>query len=241
MKISRPLYTVLVILLTAILGWSLFMGWQDIENAQREIQESSSEQDKLDSLRADILEQPEAVPPDLLEDYRGWLTVPGTDIDFPVMQAADNKFYLKHSYDGSPDSRGSLFLDYGNTLADANLVIHGHNLGYAGMLSQLLLYEQEEFARSHPSFYFTADAEKREFRVFAVMLFDVTNLEKFDYMAREFDEGCLAAWLDYIDQNSLYRLGKLPNGSRQLMTLSTCTTAGKTDMRIIVFGEEIRQ
>ena len=60
-------------------------------------------------------------------DIVGWLTIPGTDIDCPIMQGNDNEFYKTHSYEGKEDENGSIFLDthcradFGST----NTVLHG--------------------------------------------------------------------------------------------------------------------
>ena len=45
-------------------------------------------------------------------DVVAWLTVPGTEIDDPVVQAADNDYYLRRTWLGESDVWGSYFLDY---------------------------------------------------------------------------------------------------------------------------------
>lgn len=40
-------------------------------------------------------------------DLVGWVSIPGTRIDYPVMQTKDNpNFYLKHAFDKSYSSYG---------------------------------------------------------------------------------------------------------------------------------------
>ena len=48
----------------------------------------------------------------LYPDVRGWLTIPGTNIDYPVLQSGEEnpEFYLRRNYQGEYDINGSLFL-----------------------------------------------------------------------------------------------------------------------------------
>ena len=59
-------------------------------------------------------------------DFAGWLTIPGTGIDYPVMQAVpeSSDFYLTHNYNGEEDINGSIFLDSRNDFEqqDDNLI-----------------------------------------------------------------------------------------------------------------------
>ena len=62
-------------------------------------------------------------------DTVGWISVDGTDVDYPVVQTSDNNYYLTHSFDGSYNSSGWIFGDYRNNFIDfdKNTVIYGHN------------------------------------------------------------------------------------------------------------------
>ena len=41
-----------------------------------------------------------------------WITVPGADISYPVVQAADDEYYLKHNFRGEEDLFGCIFLEH---------------------------------------------------------------------------------------------------------------------------------
>lgn len=81
-----------------------------------------------------------------------WLWAGETDIDYPVMQAADNDYYLTHLYDGTYNHNGSIFIDYRNTgvLTDGNTVLYGHNMQNGGMFNPLNQYKSPEFYSAHP-------------------------------------------------------------------------------------------
>ena len=72
-------------------------------------------------------------------DLVGWVSIPGTRIDYPVMQTKDSPdFYLKHAFDKSYSSYGVPYLaencDVG--ISD-NLVLYGHHMNNGTMFSDL--------------------------------------------------------------------------------------------------------
>ena len=83
-------------------------------------------------------------------DLVGWISIPSTRIDYPVMQTKDSPdFYLKHAFDKSYSSYGVPYIqencDIG--LSD-NLVLYGHHMNNGSMFSDLCKYESEDFYRS---------------------------------------------------------------------------------------------
>ena len=60
----------------------------------------------------------------------GWIKGEGTGIDYPVMQADNNSYYLKHLYNGEYNNNGSIFMDYRNSgdFSDKNTVLYGHHM-----------------------------------------------------------------------------------------------------------------
>lgn len=81
----------------------------------------------------------------------GWLTIAGTQIDYPVMQGKDNQFYLNHDSDGEYSISGSIFLDYRNPpdFSDECNVIYGHHMAHERMFGQLDDFLDETFFSQH--------------------------------------------------------------------------------------------
>jgi len=76
------------------------------------------------------------------ENVIGWINVNGTNIDYPVVQADDNDFYLDHNYKGEKDSYGSIYMDFRNVSVerDDNIIIYGHKIRDGSMFSDLANY-----------------------------------------------------------------------------------------------------
>lgn len=86
----------------------------------------------------------------LSEDIVGWIRVDGTNIDYPVLQAEDNQYYLSRNYRGEFATAGSVFLDYKNdVLADDFLIIYGHRMSYGKMFSDVTKFADAGYFDEH--------------------------------------------------------------------------------------------
>ena len=84
-------------------------------------------------------------------DAIGWLYIPDTVINYPVMQSDDNFYYLKHAYDGSPLKAGSVYLDYrceGRFQNPINIV-YAHNMKNGSMFAQITRFKNDSFFEKH--------------------------------------------------------------------------------------------
>ena len=108
-------------------------------------------------------------------DLAGWLRVEDTRIDLPVMQAADNEYYLHNNIDGAEDINGTLFLDYrADTIKPStNLIIYGHNMKSGAMFGGLKSYLDEGYAAGHDRIQFDTIYQKQVYQVIAVSLSEV--------------------------------------------------------------------
>ena len=73
------------------------------------------------------------------KDTKGWIKVEGTNINYPFVQAGDNEYYLKHSFDNSYNKKGWVFLDYRNSIDNLskNTILYAHGLVNNGMFGSL--------------------------------------------------------------------------------------------------------
>ena len=81
------------------------------------------------------------------EDITAWITMPGTAIDYPVMQGSSNYSYISKDVYGNFALSGSIFLDYRNSkdYNDLYSLLYGHNMSQHRMFSDINLYKEETF------------------------------------------------------------------------------------------------
>ena len=89
------------------------------------------------------------------QDVIAWLYCQDTPINYPVVQASDNEYYLRRLLDGSRNTAGTLFMDYRNAtdLSDWNSVIYGHNLHNDSMFGTLPDYQAQSYFQAHPEMF----------------------------------------------------------------------------------------
>ena len=150
-------------------------------------------------------------------DAVGWLTVPGTRIDYPFVQARDNDYYLRRDLDGSDAMAGTLFMDYRCGLAASpNVIIYGHHMKNGSMFGTLKSFADSAFfeANTHGAIYLPDETLRLEF--FAYMVVKATDEVIYGV---ERGEG----YLDYVRSSARqYRDVGLAGGDR-VVTLSTCS------------------
>ena len=102
-------------------------------------------------------------------DLVGWISIPGTRIDYPVMQTKDNpNFYLKHAFDKSYSSYGVPYMQENCDIGISdNLVLYGHHMNNGSIFSDLCKYESEDFYQEHKTIRFDTLDSFGEYEVIA--------------------------------------------------------------------------
>ena len=102
------------------------------------------------------------------DEIVGWIYCPGTPINYPLLKANDNDYYLHRSYDRSYLFNGSIFVEAKNQplFLDSNTIIYGHNMRDGSMFEALENWQDPSFYETHPYILiFTPDQD------YVVMLF----------------------------------------------------------------------
>ena len=88
-------------------------------------------------------------------DIIGWLYCEDTVINYPVLHGADNDMYLRHLYDHTYNTAGSIFVESLNRggFQDANTIIYGHNMHNDTMFGTLDEWGKQEYFDQHPIFW----------------------------------------------------------------------------------------
>ncbi|MBQ8920874.1 MAG: class B sortase [Oscillospiraceae bacterium] len=170
---------------------------------------------------ADPLEAAEAVNSGIV----GWLTVPGTHIDYAVCQAEDNDFYLHNGFDGRYNyDLGCPFLDYRcePDFSGFNSIVYAHHLKRQRMFADIALFKDESFLRAHPTGSLTLHDGVHPIRFFAYLNVPSTAPA---YRAVFVTEGERQEYLDELFDAAAYSImdaAALPDDPH-LILLSTCT------------------
>lgn len=154
-------------------------------------------------------------------DFIGWFKVPGTNIDYPLVQGKDNDYYLRYDYKNSPNMDGSIYLDYKNSpnLYDTHNAIYGHYLFKGTMFHDLHQYKDEDFYNSHRYVVIVTSREAVLYELFAVQRVSAYNY----YLSFNLDPGELVEYAKHFKRNSIFDDPlELPD-DLSLLTLVTCT------------------
>jgi sortase B len=135
-------------------------------------------------------------------DIVGWLSIPYSPVNYPVVQTTDNYTYLNKSFSGEKSSTGTAFMDSGNNVnpLDQNTIIYAHNMGSSrqDMFGSLLKYKDREYYDNRPYIQFdTVYQQHGWWRIFAVIDHNIKSGD-FNYLK-----------LNFADQENL------PRGSRR--------------------------
>ncbi len=192
-------------------------------------------------------------------DVRGWISYHSTDgetinVEYPIMQAEDNDYYLFHDFYKAYNTNGTLFFDYRNDFSsqharNRNSVIYGHNMNSGQMFAGLNnLLDGVDYARLAPTFKLNTLFDEAEYKVFAVMV--VNNNQRdglpFGYLRTEFTDNVdFATFLSEILARSMYVYGDVDlRPDDDIVMLSTCTVYRDVrfnDGRTVVVARRVRE
>ncbi len=182
-------------------------------------------------------------------DFRGWLTISGTNIDHPVFQARDNSFYLSHNQQKKTASCGALFFDARHIITeektDQNLVIYGHNMRNGSMFGTLSRLRSLSFYQQNPTITFSALSHTANYRIYAVFLLNAAKEDDGGYIYniyrnRFIDQDDFDAWVSEAKERSFIHTGVDVMPTDRIITLVTCAYDFE-DARLVAMARESRE
>lgn len=174
------------------------------------------------------------------EDVIGWIYIPGTNVNFPVLQGKNNKQYLFQSYKKEYLTAGSIFLDYrcNADFEDKSTVIYGHNMHNGSMFGSLKKYRDEEYREEHPYIYIMkAGGTWKQYETVAYYQASVDGpTYRLPLREAASEEGKHASrqLLEEIAAGNMYSGTEKLKTSDTLILLSTCTQDSRDDVRMIL-------
>ena len=186
-------------------------------------------------------------------DLVGWITVDGTNINYPVVRTDKMKgsddYYLRTDFKHNYSRYGTIYADRKNNLGymteSKNITLYGHNMkDDSTMFSQLLHYRDLDYYKQHPTFTFDTLYRDGKWKIFSVMITNADPNEDngyvFDYRKTDFtsDEQFLY-WVNECKKRSVINTGVQVDKSDEILTLQTCTYEFN-DARFIVIARRVR-
>ena len=173
------------------------------------------------------------------KDTIGWLYIDGTTVNDVVVKVNyndDNKYYLRRNANGENDNDGCYYADFRCTSGNRSTISKNtviYNLGRAEnalltdyqnhangpKFAQLLKYQDEDFAKTHPYIYYSTIEEDMVWQVFAVFYTDI----KFDYINPNPADATFNSLIKKAQDLSFYDYDVEVTSNDKILTLSTCT------------------
>lgn len=173
---------------------------------------------------------------DINKDIVGWIKIPGTKIDYPVVQADNNQFYLNHNINKEVSSHGSIFMDYRSLYDEKlNMVIYGHNMKDGSMFAGLSQYKKADFYKNNPYIEYDSLGEVMKWQIFSVYIYNTDN-ENFKVYFKDSKEH--SQYLDEIINQSIYDTGIVVTKDDKILTLMTCSYE-RNDSRLIIYAKRV--
>ncbi len=250
-----------VIMVIAIIVFLISLGV--ILKTVYDVEYNKKQNEDIAGLVTDSVEETKEYGDDgILEKYRsaynanndlvGWIVVPNTSINHPVVQGKNNEYYLRKSFYGEYQKRGTIFMDYRDHAQPLckNTILYGHNYLDSTMFADLEKYKDIEFYKTSPVIQFDTIYEKHKWKVVAVFLTnaddDDDNGYTFNYIYPFMTDDNFEEFMDEVKMRSLYFTNVDVKKTDKILTLSTCTRDmdikgnGETNARFVVIARLVR-
>ncbi len=160
---------------------------------------------------------------DVNASYVCWIEIPGTKVDYPVAHGSDDVYYLSHTFSGTYNKCGSIFLAAGNTgFDDRHVVVYGHNMLDGSMFGELKKYGDHDFWADHPEILVSfSDGTVRRYEIFSCYLTDPNDA----VYGTSFTDVEYKDLLADMSERALYDTGVKIGDGVQTLTLSTCANS----------------
>ncbi|MBQ1302793.1 MAG: class B sortase, partial [Firmicutes bacterium] len=172
-------------------------------------------------------------------DLAGWLTIPGTPVDYPVMYTPnDRDYYLRRAFDGSDAASGTLFI--ATPWTEGHTLVYGHHMKNGTMFSDLIHYQDKAFYDDHKIVHLDTLEGYGQYEiviVFKTVAYSNAAFNYFDYINFDTQE-VFDKYISTCKSLQLYDTGVEAQYGDKLITLSTCEYS-KKDGRLVVVARKI--
>ena len=235
----------LILLISAIIfcfsGWKLYgirHSYQEAEKEYETIRKETHADEKKKGKKIDRkidFSRLKKINPDVV----GWIYIPGTSIDYPVVKGKDNEEYLHKTFQGKINSSGAIFMDCNGKkdFSGEHNILYGHYMRNGSMFADLLKFRKESFVKKYDSAILYTPEKTVYLKIFAaygkkadqnILLSFGNPQEKFHYLQ------------DIFKRNEI-KSGNLINNIENIQKIYTFVTCSyeAENQRTFVHGMEV--
>jgi len=164
----------------------------------------------------------------------GWISIPGTKIDYPFVQGSDNREYANLSPERKFSLAGSLFLDSRNApdCSDFNTLLYGHHMDHDEMLGGLDHYRELSYFDRHREGTIYLDSHEYRLEFFGLLEADAYDSAIY---APAVPPAQAERYLELLQSRAVRWIPEAADASDHLLILSTCAD-GRTNARLLLVG-----
>ncbi|CUO16702.1 MULTISPECIES: class B sortase [Clostridium] len=225
MKIFKSIINIVLTLIIVICAYKIIHQLKEYNDADKVYNLIREEKEESDNLFEKNI------------DYRGWIKIDNTNINYPILQGQDNEEYLYKDINNEYIVSGSIFMNYlNNGFDDQNTVLFGHNMKNGTMFANLKKYKEEDFFYNNNDIEIElSNGQYLKYKVFSVYITDIND----NYTKTSFeDKDEYKEFLERIKNKSIYKSDISVNENDKIITLSTCSYEFD-DARLVVTGKLI--
>lgn len=225
MKIFKSIINIVLTLIIVICAYKIIHQLKEYNDADKVYNLIREEKEESDNLFEENI------------DYRGWIKIDNTNINYPILQGQDNEEYLYKDINNEYIVSGSIFMNYlNNGFDDQNTVLFGHNMKNGTMFANLKKYKEEDFFYNNNDIEIElSNGQYLKYKVFSVYITDIND----NYTKTSFeDKDEYKEFLERIKNKSIYKSDISVNENDKIITLSTCSYEFD-DARLVVTGKLI--
>ncbi|MCI7262063.1 MAG: class B sortase [Clostridiaceae bacterium] len=154
-------------------------------------------------------------------DIVAWVEIPGTRIDYPVVQTDDNETYLHRSFEGGESSAGAIYLDCDSDsdFMGRHSVLYGHHMKNGSMFAEIVKFKEKSFFQEHREVILYLPDRELHLRTIAALYGDAGGEKRRTVFA---DQESFNRYVDEMTKNCSFR--ELPEGNCEcLYSFVTCS------------------
>lgn len=205
----KKIINVILIVILIISGISIYKTFNSYRNdrlAYKKLQENFDKINYEDELR------------NINNEYKFWIKINDTNVNYPVVQGGDNEKYLNTNFNLLESRSGSIFIDYRNDIEkDKNLILYGHNMRDKSMFENINKFKEKENF-DNGQIRIISEGKEEKYEIFSVFVVngDFNNLKTSFATEEEFRE-----YVEYMSSLSLHT--RDITQTEKLITLFTCS------------------